>query len=154
MQNLSTLALSKMISISQISIIRVHFDTMLLGNIDQFLTSYKMTANENTQIIMYNGTTNDTTLYFNISGVISDGNQAQLLSADLASLQGSLDETAVLQTFTTTTIASVPKYQKFVLKSGYGIKLSVFDPNNIGDYIDLDISITKNPDKTPVEIKP
>ena len=56
-----------------------------------------------------------------------------------------MNATSVVQTIKTDSFAALPKYQQINLKSGYGIKLSMYDFTGEGDYMDVNVSTTKNP---------
>ena len=153
-QNLSSFALSQLQSLNQISGIQVHFDTLTTGNPTQFLKSYKLVTNNDTQSILYNGTSRDTTVYVSISGLLNGQyTQAQLVSGDLETLGGTMNATSIVQTITTESFNALSKYQEINLKSGYGIKLSMYDSTK-ASFIEVEVSVTKNPDKTPAEVQP
>jgi hypothetical protein len=153
-QNLSHTALSDIQSLNEISGVQVHFDTMTAGNPSQFLTSYRLIANGATQSMMYNGSATDTTVYISISGVITGSNQAQLVSGDLQTLQGTMNTTSIVQTIKSDSFNTLPNYQQINLKSGYGIKLSLYDGTGQGDYVDVDVCVNKNPDKPAAVVQP
>ena len=145
-QNLLKTALSQLQSLNEISGIRMYFDKSTNGNPTQFLRSGKLMANGSTQSLLYNGTATDLIVYVTISGTITGpNNQAQLVSGDLQTLQGTMNATSVVQTIKTDSFAALPKYQQINLKSGYGIKLSMYDFTGEGDYMDVNVSTTKNP---------
>ena len=153
-QTLSQLALSGLQSLNELVGVQVHFDTMTVGNPSQFLNSYKLIANGSTQSILYNGTSDNIAIYAGISGVLTGNSQAELVSGDIQTLQGTINDTSVVQNISTQTFSSLPNYQQINLKPGYGVKLTLYDLVGEGDYIDIDVSMYKNPKITPKIVPP
>lgn len=148
-QNLSHSALLRLKNLKEISGIRVRFDNLTVGSPSQFLSSYKLMANGATQSILYNGSADDIIVYASISGVLSGNSQAQLLVGDFQTLQGMINGGSVLQTINIQNFMGLPKYQQFTIRSGHGMKLSLYDSLGQGDYMDVDVSIYKNRIRAP-----